>query len=115
MRNKNFITLIAAVILLIGFNSQAKEIPFPLPNHDGFPGDSKKPVKVYILAGQSNMVGMGILSGANNMYDGVFLSSVPVTPDSPLQIFKVGNYKTSPLEVFNADGNKVTVKYQRGF
>ena len=100
MRNKNFITLIAAVILVIGFNSQAKEIPFPLPNHDGLPGDSKKPVKVYILAGQSNMVGMGNLSGAKNMYDGVFLSSDPVTPDSPLQIFKVGNYKTSPLEVF---------------
>lgn len=115
MRNKNFITLIAAVILVIGFNSQAKEIPFPLPNHDGLPGDSKKPVKVYILAGQSNMVGMGNLSGAKNMYDGVFLSSDPVTPDSPLQIFKVGNYKTSPLEVFNADGNKVTEPISKGY
>ena len=61
------------------------------------------------------MVGMGNLSGAKNMYDGVFLSSDPVTPDSPLQIFKVGNYKTSPLEVFNADGNKVTEPISKGY
>ena len=51
------------------------------------------------------MVGMGNLSGAKNMYDGVFLSSDYVTPDSPLQIFKVGNYKNF-TEVFNADGKK---------
>ena len=37
----------------------AKEIPAQLPDPDGGPGDATKPVKVYILAGQSNMVGMG--------------------------------------------------------
>ena len=114
MNKKSFIILIVTAVLSIPFKSQAKEIPFPLPNHDGLPGDSSKPVKVYILAGQSNMVGMGNLSGAKNIYDGVFLSSDPNVPDSPLQIFKVGNYKTSPLAVFNSEGQTVTKQISRG-
>jgi len=114
MIKKNFIILIVTAVLSIAFKSQAKEIPFPLPNHDGLPGDSSKPVKVYILAGQSNMVGMGNLSGAKNIYDGVFLSSDPNVPDSFLPIFKVGNYKTSPIRVFNIEGKKVTKPISRG-
>lgn len=114
MNKKIFIILIVTAVLSIAFKSQAKEIPFFLPNHDGLPGDSSKPVKVYILSGQSNMVGMGNLSGAKNIYDGVFLSSDPNVPDSPLQIFKVGNYKTSPLAVFNSEGQKVTKPISRG-
>jgi alpha-galactosidase len=38
-------------------------IPYPLPNPDGSTGATDKPVKVYILSGQSNMVGMGNISG----------------------------------------------------
>ncbi|UCG49785.1 MAG: hypothetical protein JSU94_08375 [Phycisphaerales bacterium] len=38
-------------------------IPYPLPDPDSTPPDTTKPVKVYILAGQSNMVGMGEISG----------------------------------------------------
>ena len=34
-----------------------------LPRPDGKPADMKKPVKVFILLGQSNMVGMGNVSG----------------------------------------------------
>lgn len=40
---------------------QAAPIPLNLPRPDDKPGDATKPVKVYILAGQSNMVGMGDL------------------------------------------------------
>ena len=36
-------------------------IPYPLPDPDGSTGNSN-PVKVYILSGQSNMVGMGNIS-----------------------------------------------------
>ena len=86
--------------------THAAEISFPLPDPDGKPGDATKPIKVYILAGQSNMVGMGNLSGAKNVYDGVYLSSDPGVPDGPLQIYKVGNYKTSPLSVYLPDGKK---------
>jgi len=38
-------------------------IPYPLPDPDSTAVDTTKPVKVYILAGQSNMVGMGNISG----------------------------------------------------
>jgi alpha-galactosidase len=40
-------------------------IPYPLPDPDSTPPDTTKPVKVYILSGQSNMVGMGNISGTN--------------------------------------------------
>jgi len=40
-------------------------IPYPLPDPDSTPPDATKPVKVYILSGQSNMVGMGNISGTN--------------------------------------------------
>jgi len=86
--------------------THAAEVSFLLPDPDGKPGDASKPIKVYILAGQSNMVGMGNLSGARNVYDGVYLSSDPGVPDGPLQIYKVGNYKTSPLAVYLPDGKK---------
>ena len=38
---------------------------------------AEKPVKVYILAGQYNMVGMGDISGARPLYPSVFLSADP--------------------------------------
>ena len=61
----------AFLALAIGLSASVSKIPASLPDPDGNPGDSSKPVKVYILAGQSNMVGMGNLSGAKNVYDGV--------------------------------------------
>ena len=91
---------------LLFLPTHAADVSFPLPDPDGKPGDASKPIKVYILAGQSNMVGMGNLSGARNVYDGVYLSSDPGVPDGPLQIYKVGNYKTSPLAVYLPDGKK---------
>ena len=39
-------------------------IPYPLPTHDGTPGSDDGPVKVYILSGQSNMVGFGRVGGS---------------------------------------------------
>ncbi|MDG2224530.1 MAG: sialate O-acetylesterase [Rubripirellula sp.] len=55
----------------------AADVPLDLPMPDGKPGDSTKPVQVYILAGQSNMVGMGDLTGARPLYPSVFLSADP--------------------------------------
>ena len=39
-------------------------IPYPLPDPDGSTGATDKPVKVYILSGQSNMVGFGRIDGS---------------------------------------------------
>ena len=48
--------LAAATLVL---NSAAAEFPAPLTRPDGKPADQAKKVKVFILMGQSNMVGMG--------------------------------------------------------
>ncbi|MDG2123594.1 MAG: sialate O-acetylesterase, partial [Verrucomicrobiales bacterium] len=84
----------------------AQTVPAHLPDPDGQPGDTSKPVKVYILAGQSNMVGMGDLSGAKNVYTGVFYSSDPAVPEGPQGIFKVGNYKFGRCTVYLPDGTR---------
>ncbi len=55
----------------------ASPIPLELPRPDGQPGNPKKPVKVYILAGQSNMVGMGDLTGARPEFPTIFYSADP--------------------------------------
>ena len=52
-------------------------IPLALPRPDAAPGNPAKPVKVYILAGQSNMVGMGDISGAQPLYPSIYLSADP--------------------------------------
>jgi hypothetical protein len=57
--------------------ASANPVPVQLPKPDNKPVDTKKPVKVYILAGQSNMVGMGDISGARPEFPTVFLSADP--------------------------------------
>jgi len=59
VRVKNILAIIALVLTGFVLIGVAKEIPAALPDPDGKPGDSTKPIKVYILSGQSNMVGMG--------------------------------------------------------
>ncbi len=69
------LTISIAGALLSGLHSET--IPLHLPRPDDKPGNPAKPVKVYILAGQSNMVGMGDISGAQPEYPSVYLSSDP--------------------------------------
>jgi alpha-galactosidase len=44
-------------------SSSKPVIPYPLPDPDGSAGTGTKPVKVFILSGQSNMVGFGRVAG----------------------------------------------------
>jgi hypothetical protein len=39
-------------------------VPYPLPDPDGSTGATDKPVKVYIMSGQSNMVAFGTVGGS---------------------------------------------------
>ncbi|NQT89604.1 hypothetical protein HQ560_22735 [bacterium] len=102
------LTIVLAFVVLaltsLALNASAEGIPAQLPDPDGKAGDATKPVKVYILAGQSNMVGMGDLTGARNVYTGVYLTSDPAAPKSPLQVWRVGNYKIASLAVYLPDG-----------
>ena len=64
----------------------AEAIPLQLSRPDGQPGNPSKPVKVYILAGQSNMVGMGDITGAQPPHPAVYLSADPAIIPGELPI-----------------------------
>ena len=102
--NSICLAILLTCLLPESATSEEYKIPSILPDPDGKPGDSTKPVKVYILAGQSNMVGMGNLSGAKNMYSGIYFSSNPYTPNSPFQIYQVGHFKAAPLRILLPNG-----------
>ncbi len=72
--------------LMIGLSSVSAAEKFnvdpnqAIPQPDAKAPDVTKPVKVYILAGQSNMVGMGTISGAKCRYTGIYLTADPDAP-----------------------------------
>ena len=68
-----------AVLLWISMtnvSSNAADLPAVLPRPDNAPVSADK-VKVYILAGQSNMVGFGYLEGSRPVYPSIYLSADP--------------------------------------
>ena len=62
-RTRTVLTLAAMVMAIFILPVTAQEIPAQLPDPDGKPPATNKPVKVYIMSGQSNMVGIGQVSG----------------------------------------------------
>ena len=110
-------TLFVLAVLTLGGIAPvtaAGTVPAQLPDPDGKPGNPAKPVKVYLLAGQSNMVGMGDVSGARNRYTGVFLTADPAAPEGPLAIARVGNYKFGRLSVFLPEGARTDQPVAQG-
>ena len=67
-------------------SGQDSKIQFPRP--DGKPADMTKPVKVFILLGQSNMVGMGKISGK----EGCLESAVKEKKKYPYLVDDAGNW-----------------------
>ena len=57
------LTLAALAATTLVLTSVAAEVAASIPKPDGKPADMTKPVQVYILMGQSNMVGMGKITG----------------------------------------------------
>lgn len=76
--------------------AQAAPVPAVLPKPDGKPADMGKKVKVYILAGQSNMVGFGLIRGAAPAYPSIFLSPDPAVMPG---LMPVGPSALLPLKV----------------
>ena len=62
-RTRSFLPIAAVALVLLALPAFAAEVPDPLPDPDGKPADMSKPVQVYILLGQSNMVGAGKIAG----------------------------------------------------
>ena len=122
MKNRNcriqrslMTTLAGFVLTLLLIAAEASDVPAVLPRPDGKPGDASKPVKVYILAGQSNMVGMGEISGAKCRYAGIYLTPDPAAPLGSLAIWGAGQYKILPLKVYGPDGTKADKPIAEGF
>jgi hypothetical protein len=67
---KNFrcttvLSCVALVTVLLILPASAAEIPSQLPDPDGKSADMSRPVKVFILLGQSNMLGFGRVGPAD--------------------------------------------------
>jgi hypothetical protein len=71
---KNFLVLLSG--LAIAQSTFAAQVPSSLPDPDGKAGDATKPVKVYILSGQSNMVGAGKVDGGSSRWGSEFIDPV---------------------------------------
>ena len=71
--------LVFPLMGLVGLSLLVHSAPIPLqlPQPDGKAGDATKPVKVYVLSGQSNMVGMGDIKGASPQFSHYYYLSDP--------------------------------------
>lgn len=89
--------LVAMGMTLFVFPVAAKETPAQLPDPDGKPPATDKAVKVYILSGQSNMVGMGDIRGGTSRWGKQFLD--PVVSIYPGDYSPTADYdKMTPIE-----------------
>jgi len=71
-----------ATLILTVSTATAEEPKNPIPPHDGKPADMTKPVQVFILLGQSNMSGLGKITGG----EGSLENSVKVKKKYPYLI-----------------------------
>jgi alpha-galactosidase len=96
-RTRSALILAAVALMLIVQSVAAKEIPTQLPDPDTKPPVTNKPVKVYILSGQSNMVGIGQISGGSRRWGKQFLD--PVVSIYPGEYSSTADYdKMTPIE-----------------
>jgi len=96
--------LAALLLTNLALGAGPQDIPAQLPDPDSTPPAADQPVKVYILAGQSNMVGMGDISGGSSRWGDQFLDPVvsvypgPYSPDadydsmSPIKTLALGKF-----------------------
>ncbi len=81
--------LIALAMALLVLPAAALEIPAQLPDPDGKPADMSKPVQVYILLGQSNMLGAGKVAGDR---EGTLEHAVKAKKKYPYLVDDAGNW-----------------------
>jgi len=74
---KRRFVLVSALFVLSTAVMGADTIPANLPRPDGEAPTKGQKVKVYILAGQSNMVGFGRIAGGGPLYSYIYLSADP--------------------------------------
>jgi len=103
-RTRTALALAVVALMLIVQSAAAKEIPAQLPDPDTKPPVTNKPVKVYILSGQSNMVGIGQISGGSSRWGKQFLDPVvsiyPGEYSSTADYNKMTSIETKKLPAF---------------
>jgi len=111
--NDNQLTwaLMLCVSLVCVSDITAADVPSVLPRPDKSAPSAGK-VKVYILAGQSNMVGFGYLQGARPVYPSIYLSADPEIkvgrmPVGPSALLRHGIYQTADRDA--PKGAKVAI------
>jgi len=78
----------AVALAALVLPAAAAEVPAQLPKPDGQPADMSKPVQVYILLGQSNMVGAGKVAGG----EGSLENAVKAKSKYPYLVDDAGNW-----------------------
>jgi len=81
--------LVLAALLASNLTLLAAELPKVLPDPDGKAADMSKPVQVYILLGQSNMLGAGRIAGEK---DGTLENAVKVKKKYPYLVDDEGKW-----------------------
>jgi len=97
---------LAALATLSAGMATAETIPAELPPVDpAAPVAKDKPVKVYIMSGQSNMLGFGRIEGAKSVYSRVFFSADPTATDTimPVRGMAMMRMKIDPASGKEAD------------
>ena len=84
-----FVLCVLAAMLIAVAGVSAAEKAKTLPDPDGKPADMSKPVQVYILLGQSNMIGAGRIGGDKN---GTLEHAVKTKKKYPYLVDDAGNW-----------------------
>jgi alpha-galactosidase len=87
-------------------------IPRVLPDPDSNPPSTAKPVKIYVLMGQSNMVGMGDISTPSERYTGYYVSAEPGAEQGVMVSVYAGAY--NPATNYDSLTPVVTKKCELG-
>jgi hypothetical protein len=89
MRTQTKAALVLAALMASSLTVLAAEVPKELTRPDGKEADMSKPVQVYVLLGQSNMVGMGHIAGDK---DGTLEHAVKAEKKYPYLVDDAGNW-----------------------
>lgn len=116
---RSIVTTLIAGALALGANAQEKSARPELRRPDDKPADQSKKVKVFILMGQSNMVGMGDLAGGStrlgseisepvvSVYEGAFNAASDYDKMKPLKTVALKSFGGVSPEPLPGGGTQV--------
>ena len=92
MKRSLLAAILFSISVLLGTFTFAAEYLEPLPDPDGKPADMSKPVQVYLLMGQSNMLGFGKIDPGKKGAEGSLTEAVKAKGHYQYLIDDAGNW-----------------------